>query len=628
MAATDYKDLEDYGIIGNLETCALVGRDGSIDWLCFPYLESPSLFAALLDAERGGHFWTKPLTKYESIAAYIENTNILQTTFITALGTVAITDFMPVEDREETQSVRVVFRKVEWITGEVELEISLKLRFDYARAVPDLELVEDGIACRWKDESLFLQAPIRLQIQDGEARGVISGSAGETAWFALQYNHHAPLQPEDMERLLKKTEKFWRGWAHQCESQACIFAAPWHDLVVRAGLVLKLLANPETGAIAAAPTTSLPERIGGVRNWDYRYAWIRDAALTVQALFHLGHMKEWQDFRRWIEAIMQRAKEDPSRMEIMYGLHGEADLEERILDHLGGYKDSSPVRIGNAAAQQRQHDIYGELLNVIYETTRYGVEVSEELWEITRDLVHYVCQVWDTQDSGIWEVRGGPRHFVYSKLMCWVALDRGIKIARVKSFDAPVEEWEKVREEIRQAILEKGFSKKLNSFVQAFDAESLDATSLLIPLMGFLPFDDPRVQGTIDATLKGLVTKNGLVNRYEYEAEDGLPGREGSFALCSFWLIKALAASGRMGEAEETLLNVLNYVTPLGLLAEEIDPSTGKQLGNYPQAFSHIGLINSALYLGVAKGREHKGPKPMGLSAGEDNAYDTTRSSI
>jgi GH15 family glucan-1,4-alpha-glucosidase len=610
-AEKKYKRLEDYGIIGNLETCALVGRDGSIDWLCLPYLESPSVFADLLDADKGGHLSIRPVTKYESEQSYVKNTNILQTFFTTPLGNAVLTDFMPLKTKGGTHSVSAVFRKVECTGGQVKMQVSVRPRFDYASTVPSFEPAESGILFKTREQGLFFQSPIPLVSRDGEVTGKASLKEGDTLWFVLQYNHIAPLLPKDLENMLKEVEKFWLSWVHKCAPAGCIIDTPWHDLVVRSGLILKLLSNPNTGAIAAAATTSLPEEIRGARNWDYRFAWIRDASFTNQALFHLGHVKESQDFRKWIMRIAEKA-DNPSEILSVYGLRTEAHLEEQVLEHLSGYEDSHPVRVGNAAAKQKQLDIYGELLNAIYDTTRHGEEISHESWEVFRKIIDYVSQAWQTKDSGIWEMRGEPRHFVYSKLMCWVAIDRGIKVAREKNLEAPFKKWEAVKKEIRTAIIEKGFSRKLNSFVQYFDSEILDATSLLISPMGFLPAYDAMVQGTIDATLKGLVTKKGLV--YRYAGEDGIPGNEGCFFLCSFWLIKALILSDRIDEAESIFLNVINYISPLGLLSEEVDPETDRLIGNFPQAFSHIGLINSALYLGIAKGKKYKGPGLLGIS--------------
>ena len=603
-----YKDLEDYGIIGNLETCALVGKDGSIDWLCLPFIDSPSVFAAILDAERGGHFRVGPATEYESIQSYIKKTNILQTTFSTALGKVILTDFMKEKGGNHH---RAVFRKVECLKGNVDLEICFKPRLKYAKVLPSLSPLENGVLAQSENEKLFLQSTLPLEIHDNEVKQTLLIKKGQTLWFVMQYATQDPLSPEECEKKLIKAKEYWIGWRNKSNPLSSIIDEPWHDLVIRSGLILKLLINTDSGAIAAAPTTSLPEKIGGVRNWDYRYSWIRDASFTVQALYHLGHVKESKEYYKWIENIILEAK-DPSKILIMYPLNQGTSLEERVLENLSGYKNSSPVRIGNQASKQKQFDIYGELINAIYETTRHGESISHKTWKFIERIVDYVCQLWTIEDSGIWEIRGGLRHFVYSKLMCWVAIDRALKIAELKKIKAPLDNWTKVKEEIKNLILDKGFNKKLNSFVQSFDSESLDATSLLIPLMNFLPPEDPRVQGTIDATLKWLVTKDGLV--FRYKAEDGLPGSEGNFIICSFWLVKALALSKRVEEAERIFNNILKHVSPLGLLAEEIDPETSKQLGNFPQAFSQIGLINSALYLGLAKGRKQVGRKLVGMN--------------
>ena len=596
--ARDYKRIEDYGLIGNLATCALIGRDGSIDWCCFPHMESPSVFAAILDVEKGGHFSIKPRESSLGQQTYVDRTNVLQTTFETPSGVITITDFMPLTGHPDPQH-QAILRRVACLQGSVDLEIEFKPRFDYARAVPSVEPALEGVVAPWQDHVLFLQSPYPLEVYGGEARGTFTINEDESHWFSLRYGDRDPLSPAECESLLDTTTEFWSEWAHDCQRDRCIFRGPWHDHVVRSGLVLKLLTHPQTGAIAAAPTTSLPEVIGGVRNWDYRFAWIRDASFTVQGLYNLGHVEEARQYFQWLSGLCREFgdHENHLHIQVMYGLHGELDLEERELDHLSGYRGSAPVRIGNAAAQQIQLDVYGELVNAVYETRAYGEETSQEDWQFIRKIANTAREIWDTEDSGIWEVRGGPRHFTYSKLMCWVALDRSIRMAETMGFDAPLEEWKRTGAAIRRAILERGFSQTLNSFVQALDSEVLDATSLLIPVLGFLPPDDPRVRGTIEATLDHL-TVDGLV--YRYTGDDGLPGKEGAFVLCTFWLVDALVMSGQLGEAEELLLGILEHASPLGLFAEEIDPESGDQLGNYPQAFSHVGLMSSALRLGWA----------------------------
>ncbi len=605
-----FKDLEDYGIIGNLETCALIGSDGSVDWLCLPLLESQSVFSALLDIDKGGRFIIRPTEKFHSIQEYIGDTNVLKTTFHSPLGIASITDFMPVKTIEESSFITTLFRKVDWIRkGELELEIHFEPRFDYARSVPDFKPVQGGVLATWKNRSIFFHSSIPLSIDGSGAHGIIRGEEGSTAWFVLRYNNRQPLDTRHYESALERTLRFWNDWAHACETRECVFAGPWHSLVTRSGLILKLLANSDTGAIAASATTSLPEHIGGVRNWDYRFAWIRDAALTAQALYHIGHETEAQQFRKWILGIVNNAH-DLSQLRTFYPLGNEAVFREQTLDHLSGYKHSAPVRIGNKASEQKQLDVYGELINAIYETTRYGEDIQNSNWAMIREIIEYVCRSWNKPDSGIWEDRTPPRDYVYSKLMCWVALDRGIRMAQMKQFPADTDRWTSVKNDIRNAILDKGFSKNLNSFIRSFGTENLDATGLLIPVMGFLPFGDERVQGTINAVMKHLMDRDGLVARYN--ADDGLPGKEGRFILCSFWLVMVLSLSGRVDEAENIFTKVLRFMSPLGLISEEIDPGSGKLLGNMPQAFSHIGLINAAINIGINRGRKHKGPKPIG----------------
>ena len=605
-----FKDIEKYGIIGNLETCALIGDDGSIDWLCLPYLESPPIFAAILDKERGGHFVIQPVSKFSSFQTYIKETNFLQTTFNTPFGMATITDFMPVNLYDKTKRHRTLYRKVECIEGHIRLQLKFQPRFNYAKAIPDFKLVKEGVLCSFENKNLLLNTEIQLKIDGDTVTCQFDMRKNKEIWFVLRYNQEDQnLSYKDFNNELKTTQEYWEKWTNKCY-KLCILEDIWHDIIARSGLVLKLLANPESGAIAAAATTSLPECIGGVRNWDYRYAWIRDSSYTIQALFHLEHIQESQDYMRWINSIIKQDK-PPSDIHIMYPIHKNVDINEQILEYLSGYRQSSPVRIGNAAFNQKQLDIYGELINAIYDTTRYGKDISNKTWELIKYFVDYVCEVWNTKDQGIWEVRDNPRHYVYSKLMCWLAVDRGLKISKFKEKGSNFDKWKKTKEEIKTAILEKGFNKERNSFVQSFNSNALDATSLLIPKMGLLPYDDPRVQSTIDAVMKNLMTENGLV--YRYKNEDGLPGDEGCFVLCSFWLVDSLTLSGRLDEAIKIFLNVLHLISPLGLLSEEINPETGKLLGNFPQAFSHIGLINSALYIGIAKGRKHKGPKPQGV---------------
>jgi GH15 family glucan-1,4-alpha-glucosidase len=610
-----YKKIEQYGLIGNLETCALVGDDGSIDWLCTPELDSPSVFAAILDHEKGGRFSINPVGPYFSTQTYIHRTNVLETSFWSESGSIVLTDFMtPVYELTElTGKPRSLFRKVECSDGELEIDVRCTPRFDYARILPRIERLNNGIVATGGSQRIFLHTTTDFHVGNNEIYTNIKLTKGDRIWFTLSYDDEHAFTPRQCEIFLEKTIHYWQGWAHDCDIDTCVFKGPWHDQVVRSGLVLKLLTHPETGAIAAAPTTSLPEDLGGVRNWDYRYAWIRDSSFTAQALYDLGHKDEALEYFHWFHRICQK-KKHPSEIQIMYGLHGNLDLTEEVLPHLNGYMDSRPVRIGNGAAKQKQLDIYGELIEAFFETFRYERGIPDQAWKLIGEITNYVCEVWDTPDYGIWEVRSEPKHFTHSKLMCWVTLDRSLRMAKYGGFKAPVKKWKKVRDEIAQTILERGYNKKIESFVQDFDSEYLDATALLIPLMEFLPVNDPRVQNTVAAINKHL-SHNGLI--YRYNGEDGLPGGEGTFLLCTFWMVDVLALSGRIDEAEELYGKVLGYMSPLGLFAEEYDVVNRLHLGNYPQGFSHIGLINSALYLGKARGLQQIGPEPLGMELQE-----------
>ena len=605
MAHGEYKPIDAYGLIGNLETCALVGRDGAIDWCCLPNLQSPSIFAAILDSETGGTFRIRPTGSYDAVQRYQPDTNVLDTEFTTDAGALRLTDFMPIlsDDPAAPFSEPWIFRRVECLEGSVEFEVTFEPRFDYARARTVIESMDNVLLARGSGEHVSLNTAFALDIDGISARGVHDLSAGDTAWYTLQYGQRKRPGSIDPEVLLDRTRRYWRNWVHTCPESGCPFEGEYHDAVTRSELVLKLLMHHRTGAIAAAPTTSLPELIGGTRNWDYRFSWIRDAAFTIQALFKLGHIQETKDYVDWCLDIVHSGSETFQPFQPLFGLQGETKLTEETLDHLEGYRGSAPVRIGNAARSQLQLDIFGELVLALYETSHYGETITETTWETVREVIEYVCTLWHKRGAGMWEVRSEPEHFVHSKVMCWVALDRGIKMATDRGFDAPLDHWREVRSEIRGVVLERGFNESINSFVRSFEAdEYLDASALRIPLVGFLPFDDPRVQGTIDAVRERLTTERGLVRRYE--GEDGLPGGEGAFILCSFWLVDCLALSGDVEEAETLFENILELASPLGLLSEEVVPETGELLGNYPQAFSHLGFINSAIYICTAQAED------------------------
>jgi len=593
-----FKRLEDYGIVGDLYTSALIGKDGSIDWCCLPHVESPSIFAALLDLEKGGQFRVEPAHLYESYQRYIDMTNVLQTVFRTAKGEAIITDFMPQKDTVNP-GTQAIYRQITCIKGRMDFEVDFSPRFDYARAKAQLKGTEKGFLAEGAGQKLYLNSSKPgLKVKNNSISGKFTLREDETLWLVLGNGKDIPAEPQSCERERRETIEFWHRWVHSCGEGRCVFEGEWHDIIVRSSLVLKLLTHRQTGAICAAPTTSIPEVLGGVRNWDYRFNWLRDSSFTVRAFFSLGYDFEAKEFLRWF--LDKFSAFSPGEIKTVYSLHGGVDLEEKELRHLSGYENSFPVRTGNAAHKQFQLDIYGELLQAVYDSLLFGLELKGDAWTRFEEIVNFVCRNWDEKDLGIWEVRSEPRHFVHSKLMCWVALDRGIKVVEKLGREAP-RYWHEEREGIKAAILEKGFNTKLNSFVQSFDSEYMDATALLIPVMGLLPYEDPRVQGTIDAVMRELGHK-GLIHRYN--SPDGLPGREGTFVLCSLWLVDALAGSGRVEEALFNFNQVLEHASPLGLLAEEQDPHTGRQLGNFPQAYSHIGLINSALYLARAMKKE------------------------
>ena len=612
-----YTPIAEYGVVGNLETCALVGPDGSVDWLPFPHVESPSVLGAVLDEDDGGRFRIAPADEFEASQAYLDRTNVLETTFETDSGRATVTDFLPPAGRVDHPE-RVLCRKVACAEGTVDLEVEFAPRFDYARADTDVTAVERGVRAEGGDDRAVLESPVDLSVRGDRATGELSLSAGDSAWFLLRYAG-AEDASVDPEAALADTVEYWRDWVHDCDDleDGCVFEGSWHDVVVRSSLALKLLTHAETGAIAAAPTTSLPEDVGGVRNWDYRYNWLRDAGFTIQTLMNLGHVEEADSYFEWFMDLCHA--DDPAEMKPVYGLHGDPDLAEQELDHLEGYRGSRPVRVGNGAAEQTQLDVYGELLLGVDEMRCYGRSLEDD-WPAVRNIVEYVADVWDETDAGIWEVRSGEEQFVYSKVMCWVALDRGVAIAEQEGFDAPLESWRGTREAIRADVLENGYDDGIDSFVQSYGSTAVDATGLLIPVVGFLPFDDERVRGTIETVESRLVENDVLVGRYD--GDDGLPGSEGAFLLCSCWLVDALALSGRVDEARDRLEALTGHLNPLNLLSEEIDTETGRYLGNYPQAFSHLGLINSVLYVGFAEGRDLADPAPMGARLGDPALED------
>ncbi|MFB6165317.1 MAG: glycoside hydrolase family 15 protein [Haloarculaceae archaeon] len=611
--SSEYPPISEHGVIGNLETCALVTRDGAIDWCCLPDVDSPSVFASLLDAQRGGHFTVQPSARYSSTQSYVPATNVLETDFVVPGGEVRLTDWMPFPDPDRPDPTpSVIYRWLSCTEGSVELDATFAPRMQYGRERPRMGADGAVVHAAGDCAQLTLAGSPALSAGDGEASATFTLTDGDDAWFALAYGPAGPPDPAAVRRSYRRTIAAWREWVHTCESPGeCLYGGRWHELVVRSELVLKLLIQYDTGAIAAAPTTSLPERVGGARNWDYRFNWLRDAALTVQALYKLGHVAEARNFFDW---LLSRVYEDPASIRPVYGLHGRVDIPEQTLDHLEGYRESTPVRIGNAANGQRQLDTYGELVLAMYETSRYGVGITESNWTALREIVDYVARVWREPDAGIWEVRTEPRQFVYSKVMCWVALDRGIKIVErtANDFEGPAERWRVERERVKRAVLERGYDPEADAFVQTFGADGvLDATALLVPIVGFLPFDDPRVQGTIDAVQRELTTDEGLV--YRYNGDDGLPGGEGTFLLCTFWLVDALALSGRVREARSLFDTVCEYASPLGLFAEEVAADGDRLLGNFPQGFSHLGLINSALYLDRVHENRQVGPEPLGI---------------
>ena len=597
----DYKPISAYGIIGDMRTAALVGLDGSIDWCCFPRFDSPSLFAAILDRQRGGRFRIAPTEPYTAEQRYLPGTNVLTTIFHTpGSGVVRVTDFMPaLEQGQELSAYHEIHRRIDCPRGQVEVEILFEPRFDYALSRVELVPRRHGVlATDREDEAVALASSpdVWWQVADGSARARVRLGTGDTLWVVLRYDDDEvlPVANYASERKLEATIAFWDRWVSRIR-----YAGPYRAEVERSALVLKLLFYAPTGAVVAAPTTSLPEEIGGARNWDYRYSWLRDTAFTLYALYLLGYREDGERFLTWIMDVVHG---EPSALQVLYGVGGERWIEEHELPHLEGYRGSRPVRIGNAAFNQRQLDIYGEILDCAFLLHKYGGTISNDLWAFLSAVVDHVCQVWTEPDQGIWEVRSGPQHFVYSKALCWVALDRGIKLATRCGLPADLARWEAARAAVLDALLTRGYDERLGAFTQAFGSAQLDASALAMVLRKVLPAGDPRMRSTVDRVARELGV-GGLLRRYLPIVDDGLPGAEGVFLLCSFWLVDCYAEMDRVEEARALFERLLAYANDVGLYAEELDPRTGHHLGNFPQGFTHVALINAATNLAKAEAR-------------------------
>jgi GH15 family glucan-1,4-alpha-glucosidase len=590
-----YVPIAEHGIIGDLRTIALVGTDGTIDWYCPDRFDGPSVFASILDKDKGGFYRIAPADDgWTSQQLYFPDTNILITRFLSDEGVTEVIDFMPIG---KGGGHSCVIRTVLSIRGEMPMRIEVEPRFDYARGEHETHIGDFGAVFASRTGSLSLASRIPLQAKNGGAYADFSLEPEERATFVLQSTsdgaRRQPYSEDEARDLFRETIEYWHGWLRQCR-----FQGRWREVVFRSALTLKLLTYKPTGAIVAAATCSLPEQLGGERNWDYRYTWIRDAAFSLYALLRLGFTEEAAAFMEWLTDRFRDCDADrPSGpLQIMYGIDGRADLEEVVLDHLEGYEGSSPVRIGNGAAQQLQLDIYGELIDSIYLYNKYGTPIHHEAWNDVRRMVEWVSSNWELFDEGVWETRGGQQPFVYSRLMSWVAVERAIRIARQRGLPADLVQWTGVRDRIYEEIMERGWHPDRRAFVQHYNTDVLDASVLLMPLVKFVAPTDPRWLSTLDAIGEELVS-DSLVYRYNAAASpDGLEGDEGTFSICSFWYVEALARAGRLGEARLIFEKMLTYGNHLGLFSEEIGP-TGELLGNFPQAFTHLALISAAFNL-------------------------------
>ena len=591
-----YKPIESYGVIGDLRSVALVANDGAIDWCCLPHFDSPSVFGAILDDKKGGSF--KIAVEHDSShrQLYLPETNILITRFLSKEGVGEVIDFMPISEHGNNQQHEIV-RIVHSVRGMLPCRLQCEPAYDYARAKHRTEIVPEGAVFSAAGADFALLSPIPLQQKAKGVHAEFVLEPGEQVVFAFRQGgagegRRLIQAPADGQAALERTTRYWRTWLNKGR-----YEGRWREMVERSALALKLLTFEPTGAIVAAATCSLPEEVGGERNWDYRYTWIRDAAFTIYAFLRLGYTEEAANFMGWLEARVREHDAPTGPLQIMYRIDGSPEIPEIELPHLEGYRGSGPVRIGNGAAQQLQLDIYGELLDSVYLYDKYVTQVSYDLWVKIRMMLRWVARHWETPDEGIWEVRGGQRQFVYSKMQCWVALDRGLRLALKRGLPNNREWLRSARDRIYESIMRYGWSRERQAFVQYYGADALDASNLLMPLVRFVSPTDPRMLSTLDRTMDELVS-DSLVYRYEIGkgAGDGLSGTEGTFSVCTFWLVESLTRAGRVDEARLIFEKMLTYANPLGLFAEQIG-SSGQALGNFPQAFTHLGLISAAFCL-------------------------------
>jgi GH15 family glucan-1,4-alpha-glucosidase len=592
-SATDYKRISDYGVIGDMHTAALVGLDGSIDWYCAPRFDSPSVFAALLDARKGGRFQLSPSGSFTTKQSYEGETNVLSTIFDSKQGRIKLTDFMPCfMEKGELKGLQEIHRIVDCVEGELGLRLIFQPRLDYARGNTKLTETAEGFTAKNRGQQVNLASSVKLRVADKDIlTSEFRLSKDQRAVFVLKWgrNSSIPATRYETGKKLSRTLSYWKRWVGHVKYQG-----PFRANVVRSCLVLKLLQYAPTGAMVAAVTTSLPESIGTLRNWDYRYSWIRDNALSVLALSEAGASREALDYARWLINLRRHSKE---KLQIMMGIGGEREIPETTLDHLEGYRRSSPVRVGNAASKQLQLDVYGILADYVYFLHTLGWTTGQVYENLVRYSADQAMKEWQSPDSGIWEIRQ-PKTFVESTMWCYVALDRAIKMARELGYDEDWQRWEPVRKKIKSHILLEGWSEKKKAFAMVFGGEDLDAANLLMPLVGFLPAKDPKMTSTIQRIREEL-SEDDLI--YRYKVDDGQLGKEGTFTVCSFWMVDCLTRLGKLREAEGLLNQLIKRSNHLGLYSEEIDPKTGEALGNFPQAYTHMGLITASVHLEEAR---------------------------